>query len=249
MSVCQPEAMLGHSIVSMYLVITTLVVAAGCAMGAAVRKPVPPPATKGVIVLFSGKAEEIAANFYKRGTTEDATWKVKGSAVTAGGGDIVTKQKFTDFQLHVEFKTPDMPEARGQAKGNSGVFMQGRYEIQVLDSYGIADPGTGDCGALYGKAAPLANACKPPLEWQTYDILFRAPRFDAEGKQTENARITVLQNGITIQNNTVIPGPTWGETFGDLKDPGPIVLQDHGNPVQYRNVWVLPLPLQGADHY
>jgi len=208
-----------------------------------------PPKMKDVLVLFSGKSEEVAANFCKKGTTEDAAWPVKDGAMTTEGYDIVTKRKFTDFQLHVEWMEPDMPEAKGQAKGNSGVFMQGRYEIQVLDSYGIADPGTGDCGALYGKAAPLVNACKPALQWQTYDILFRAPRFDAEGKQIENARITVLQNGITIQNNTVIPGPTWGETFGELKDPGPVVLQYHGNQLQYRNVWILPLPEKGADHY
>jgi hypothetical protein len=160
----------------------------------------------------------------------------------------VTKERFSDYQLHLEFKTPLLPDAKGQARGNSGVFMQGRYEIQVLDSFGL-EPGKGDCGALYNKAAPLVNACRPPREWQTYDITFRAPRFDAEGKVTENGRVTVLQNGTCVQNNTEIPGTTWGETFGKLSDPGPIVLQDHGNPVEYRNIWIIPLPAKGLDRY
>jgi len=161
----------------------------------------------------------------------------------SGGGDIESKQRFTDYQLHVEFKVPYMPNAKGQARGNSGVFQQGRYEIQVLDSYGIEDPGTGDCGAVYNQAAPLVNACKPPRSWQTYDITFRAPRFDEEGKAVEKAHVTVIHNGIIVQNNQEIKGPTWGDTFGKL------VLQDHGNPVQYRNVWILPLPPTGAKHY
>lgn len=221
------------------------------ALGAYGREPapVPPPAVKGVVVLFSGSSKEVAANWHMHGSNQDATWKVKDGAMTASGTDIVSKQKFTDFHLHVEFKVPYMPEAHGQGRGNSGVFCQGRYEIQVLDSYGIASPGSGDCGAVYGKAAPLVNACRPPLKWQAYDIIFRAPRFDSEGKKTEDARVTVLQNGIVVQNNTEIPGPTWGEDFGPLSDPGPIVLQFHGNTVQYRDVWVVPLPLEGAQHY
>lgn len=161
----------------------------------------------------------------------------------------MSRERFTDFQLHLEFKVPYMPNARGQGRGNSGVFLQGRYEIQVLDSFGKEEPGRGDCGAVYNKAAPLLNACKRPLQWQTYDITFRAPRFDSEGKKTENARVSVFQNGICIQNNQEIDGPTWGNTFGDLKDPGPIVLQDHGNAVEYRNIWVIKLPPQGATRY
>ncbi len=208
-----------------------------------------PPAVKGVVVLFSGKAQEVGTNWLKHGSTENASWKVKDGAMVAGGGDIVSKQKFTDFQLHVEFKVPLMPDKQGQARGNSGVFMQGRYEIQVLDSYGVPNPGSGDCGAVYGKAAPLLKAYKPPREWQTYDIIFRAPRFDAGGTQTEKARVSVMLNGVVIQNNTIIPEPTWGEDFGPLNEPGPIVLQDHGNPVEFRNVWVLPLPTEGAQHY
>ena len=123
----------------------------------------------------------------------------------------MTEETFTDFMLHLEFMTPDMPEATGQAKGNSGVFLQGRYEIQVLDSYGIKTPGKGDCGAIYNQFAPLVNACKPPLEWQTYDAVFRAPRVDDAGKIVEPARMTVLQNGLVIHNNVQLPGVTVGQ--------------------------------------
>jgi hypothetical protein len=165
------------------------------------------------------------------------------------GGDIYTKRKFSDFQLHVEFRVPYMPEARGQGRGNSGVFLQGRYEIQVLDSFGIADPGTGDCGAVYGQAAPLVNATKPPLQWQTYDITFRAARSDSSGKVTEPARVTIQQNGITVQNNQVLSGVTGGPMDDKVGEPGPIRLQFHGNTVAYRNIWVLPLPPHGAEHY
>ena len=178
-------------------------------------------------------------------------WEVTGGAmtVTAGEGDIVSREKFTDFLLHLEFMTPDMPDATGQAKGNSGVFLQGRYEIQVLDSYGIDMPGMGDCGAIYNQFASLVNACKPPLEWQTYDVIFRAARVDGSGEIEENARVTVLQNGIVIQNNVQILGATGGATDDDAAAPGPLQLQDHGNPVKYRNIWVAPLPLKGSDVY
>ncbi len=178
-------------------------------------------------------------------------WEVADAAmtVTAGEGDIVSKEQFADFLLHLEFMTPDMPDATGQAKGNSGVFLQGRYEIQVLDSYGIDVPGMGDCGAIYNQFAPLVNACKPPLEWQTYDAIFRAARVGESGEVEENARVTVLQNGIVIQNNVQIEGATGGATDGDAAQPGPLRLQDHGNSVKYRNIWIAPLPLKGSDVY
>ena len=178
-------------------------------------------------------------------------WDVADGAltVTAGEGDIVSKEQFTDFLLHLEFMTPDMPDATGQAKGNSGVFLQGRYEIQVLDSYGIDVPGMGDCGAIYNQFAPLVNACKPPLEWQAYDAIFRAARVSESGEVEENARVTALQNGIVIQNNVQIQGATGGATDGDAAQPGPLRLQDHGNPVKYRNIWIAPLPLKGSDVY
>ena len=209
--------------------------------------PGAPPNAKGVVILFSGKQDDVTANWLARNGSP-AAWKVVEGAMVAHGGDIITKERYTDYQLHVEFKVPYMPDAKGQARGNSGVFMQGRYEIQVLDSFGLPDPGTGDCGAVYSQSAPLVNACKPPKEWQAYDIVFRAPRFDDAGTMVEKARVSVRQNGIVVQNNTEINGPTWGEKFGQLNEPGPIVLQDHGNPVEYRNIWILPLPTRAASH-
>ena len=204
-----------------------------------------PPDT--AVVLFDGKN---LSNWTKLDGGAPA-WEVADGAmtVTAGGGDIVSREQFNDFLLHLEFMTPDMPDATGQAKGNSGVFLQGRYEIQVLDSYGIDVPGMGDCGAIYNQFASLVNACKPPLEWQTYDAIFRAARVGESGEIEENARVTVLQNGIVIQNNVQMLGATGGATDEGAAEPGPLRLQDHGNPVKYRNIWIVPVPLKGSDVY
>ena len=198
-------------------------------------------------VLFNGKDLN---NWHTR-EGKPAGWEVSDGVMTVvkGTGDVVTDEKFTDFRLHVEWMEPDMPDATGQAKGNSGVYLQGRYEIQVLDSYGIEVPGRGDCGGVYDQFAPLVNACKPALEWQSYDIIFRAARFDDSGELESNARVTVLQNGVVIQNNVEVKGPTGGAMDEELDEPGPLLLQDHGNPVKYRNVWLVPLPLEGSDKY
>jgi hypothetical protein len=206
------------------------------------------PDLPGLIVLYSGKPEQLAQNWqFPDGSAAD--WKIDGDAIESQHRDIVTKQKFMDFVLHVEFKVPLMPNAHGQERGNSGVGLQSRYEVQVLDSYGFAEPGTGDCGALYSQAAPLFNACKKPLEWQTYDIVFRAPRFDAAGTKTEMARATVFQNGILVQNNQEIHGPTGINDGRPESEPGSVLLQYHHNTVQYRNIWIVPLPSHGATHY
>ena len=178
-----------------------------------------------------------------------ANWIVQDGAVAGNKGDIMTQERFADFFLHLEFMTPDMPDATGQAKGNSGVCLQGRYEIQVLDSYGIETPGKGDCGAIYDQYAPLVNACKPPLEWQTYDVCFRSARVSENGEVLEKTRLTVLQNGIVIHNNIELPGVTVLAIDEQVGTPGPILLQDHGNDVKYRNIWVLPLALKGSDQY
>ena len=207
------------------------------------------PKFPGIVVLFSGKPEQVAANWRKNMATQDAAWNVSEGALQSGGGDIVSKQEFTDFQLHVEFKVPYEPDTKDQGRGNSGVGLQSHYEIQVLNSYGYARPGKGDCGAVYSQYAPLLNACRPPGNWQTYDITFRAPRFGADGKVSEKARVTVIQNGITVQNNTEINGPTGIGGDRPLDKPGPIYLQDHGHAVQFRNIWVLPLPAAGSDRY
>jgi hypothetical protein len=183
-------------------------------------------------------------------TTRDgqpAAWKIEDGIlhVVPGTGDIMSKERYTDFYLHLEFRCPDMPKATGQAKGNSGVFLQGRYEIQVLDSHGLNIPGTGDCGAVYHQFAPLVNACKPALEWQSYDVFFRAPRAD----EKSGPRLTVLHNGRLIHNNIELPGVTGAAIDENISEPGPLLLQDHSDLVCYRNIWIEELPLQGSDTY
>jgi 3-keto-disaccharide hydrolase len=197
------------------------------------------PAPKGAIVLFNGQDLD---NWVKRDSTDKAPFKpLPGGIMEAQGKDIVTKQKFDGtFKLHVEFRVPYMPKASGQGRGNSGVYVQGRYEVQILDSYGLKSKNN-DCGAIYEVAAPLVNACKAPTVWQSYDIEFHAPRC-ANGKKVEPARMTVYQNGVLIQDNVKIPvDNTRAGMGGDPCKPGPILLQYHGNPVQFRNIWLLPL--------
>jgi len=198
------------------------------------------------VILFNGSD---VSNWTKRDGSP-AGWKVEDGLlqVVPRTGDVVSAARFGDHFLHLEFRCPDMPEATGQAKGNSGVYLQGRYEIQVLDSYGWAVPGLGDCGAVYNQHAPLVNACKPALEWQTYDIAFRAPRV-ADGEVVEPVRLTVLHNGLVIHNNVQLPGVTGGAMDENVGEPGPLLLQDHGDLVCYRNVWTVELPLKGSDTY
>ena len=202
---------------------------------------------KDAVVLFDGRS---VSNWTTR-QGEPAGWKAEDNIlhVVPRTGDIMTKETFTDFFLHLEFRCPDMPDAKGQAKGNSGVFLQGRYEIQVLDSYGINIPGKGDCGAIYNQFAPLVNACKPPMEWQTYDVIFRTPRVNDAGEVVEPVRMTVFQNGLVIHNNIALPGVTGAAINNAVGTAGPLLLQDHGNLVAYRNIWAVPLPLKGSDTY
>ena len=168
-------------------------------------------------------------------------WKLlPDGAMEVTQGGIVSKQRFTDIQLHVEFRTPFMPDARGQSRGNSGVYLQGRYEVQVLDSYGLKGEWN-ECGGIYQIAVPRVNMAAPPLQWQTYDITYHAPRFNANGAKTKDATITVLHNGVTIHENVAIPEPTAAHIGGDVGEPGGIHLQDHGNPVQFRNIWAVEL--------
>jgi hypothetical protein len=189
------------------------------------------------IVLFDGKD----LSQWESCGGGPASWKVENGYMIAGGGDICSKQLFKDCQLHVEFWVPLMPDAKGQGRGNSGVFLQGwNYEVQVLDSYGLK-PGAGDCGAIYGIAPPMVNACRPPEHWQTYDIFFHAAKFDEKGNKIANARMSVMQNGVWIHENVEIPRPTPSASMADPKEPGPIRLQDHGCPVRFRNIWVRPL--------
>jgi hypothetical protein len=198
----------------------------------------PPPV--GAIVLFDGKSFD---GWLRRNGGGPPTWKLMpgGAMQVAGGGDLITAQKFAGrFKLHVEFRVPYMPNQRGQGRGNSGVYLQGRYEVQVLDSYGL-DSKDNDCGGIYKVAKPKVNACKAPTVWQSYDIEFTAPVCE-DGKKKEPARISVRHNGVPIHDNvTITVDNTTAGMGGDPCTPGPILLQDHGNPVQYRNVWLLPL--------
>ncbi len=154
--------------------------------------------------------------------------------VKPGTGNVVTKKKFTDFKLHVEFRLPFMPEKRGQGRANSGVYLQERYEVQVLDSYGLEGLDN-ECGGIYKIGRPLVNMCAPPTQWQTYDITFHAPK---DGKP---AQATVVHNGVTIHNEKPLPGATGGALDRDVNKPGGIYLQDHSNPMQFRNIWLLEL--------
>ncbi len=170
-----------------------------------------------------------------------SSWVVQDDgSVVADGSDAVSTRSFGDFHLHVEFLCPPMAGEQGQARANSGVYLHGRYEVQVLDSYG-QEPAPNGCGAVYSIARPLVNASLPPGQWQAYDITFRAPRYDPRGRLLEHARVTVVHNGTAIHNNLQLPKATPGAFDRGSDTMGPILLQYHGDPVRYRNIWVRPL--------
>ena len=152
-----------------------------------------------------------------------------------------SKQKFGSHQLHIEFRLPYQPEDRGQARGNSGLYFQGRYEVQMLDSFGL-EAKDHDCGGIYSVAEPSVNMCLPPLAWQTYDAEFTAAKYDDAGKLVANPRITVRHNGVVIHNDVELPGErnTTAAPLTAGPEQGPVYLQNHGNPVRYRNIWVVP---------
>jgi hypothetical protein len=200
------------------------------------------------IVLFDGKSLDSWVGGEK--------WPVADGVATIGKESIRTKQGFGDCQLHLEFRMPTPATGKGQGRGNSGVHLMGQYEIQVLDSFedGTDGPLTypdGQCGALYKQQPPAVNACRKPGEWQTYDILFTRPRFHADGSLAKPGRVSVLHNGIAIHSDTVINGPTgWLEPtlYKAHPDALPISLQDHGNPVQFRSIWIRPFePVVGKE--
>jgi hypothetical protein len=178
----------------------------------------------GAVVVFGGDTERVDGEVDARGL------------LMAGA---TSRGKFQDARIHVEFRTPFIPTARGQARGNSGVYIQNRYEVQILDSFGLEGEWN-EAGGIYQVARPRINMSFPPLTWQTYDIVFRAARFDEDGKKTQPARVSVQHNGINIHSSVDLPDKTGG---GDAEgpEPGPLHLQDHGDPVFFRNVWVLAM--------
>ena len=211
------------------------------------ERPKPPP--KGATALFNGK--DLSGWVTRDG--KPALWNVEEGYVeiVSGKGDIMTKEKFgPDFQLHVEFWLPLMEKAKGQARANSGVYLQGRYEIQVLDSYKNDTYANGSVGALYGIIAPdkeaQQKAIRPPEKWQSYDITFHAPRVDDAGKVTEKGRLTVALNGVPIIKDGEFDHTTGGAVDNQIGKAGPILLQDHHNAgggpnVRYRNIWIKPI--------
>jgi len=201
---------------------------------------VAPPAD--ATVLFGGT--ELTRWQKENGTPPG--WKIENGymEVVPGAGGSATRDGFGDAQLHVEWMAPLPPEGKGQDRGNSGVFFMGRYEVQVLDSYENATYADGQAAAIYGQYPPLVNASRPPGEWQVYDIIFHRPRFDAQGKATQPARLTVLHNGVLVHDNAVLSGPTAHQRrppYEKHDDRLPISLQDHGTRVRFRNIWIRDL--------
>jgi hypothetical protein len=175
---------------------------------------------KGAIVLFDNNKK---LDEWQNGKLSEDGYLLKNAT---------TRQKFQDFTLHLEFRLPFMPKSKGQARANSGVHPQGRYEIQVLDSFGL-DSKKDDCAAIYGETPPSLNMCHPPLTWQTYDVVYKAARFDKDGKVLAQPRITVLHNGVKVHDDVEIKGKANSAA-------GPLHLSEHGNPVVYRNIWIVP---------
>ena len=208
------------------------------AEGAIAAKP-----PKDAVVLFAGAGLDA----WQAPDGGPAKWRVADGAMETvpGAGPIQTRAQFGDLQLHLEWAAPSPPRGTGQDRGNSGVFLMGQFEVQVLDSYQAETYTDGQAGAIYGQYPPLANAARPPGQWQSYDVAFRRPRFNSAGTLLEPARITLFHNGILVQNNEEPFGPTsWLKClpYEDKGGRGPIALQDHDHPVRYRNIWVRELP-------
>ena len=199
------------------------------------------------VILFDGTDESMKNWTDTKGNA--SKWIVSEGYMESvkGAGPIQTKEGFGSCQLHVEFATPATVQGNSQGRGNSGVFLQGEYEVQVLDSYENKTYPDGQCSALYGRSVPLVNACRKPGEWQTYDIVYHSAIFGKNGKITRKPTFTVIQNGVLVQDHVTLEGGTgWDgphaiSGFKPIPDKGPVQLQDHGNPVRYRNIWIRPL--------
>lgn len=213
-------------------------------------QPEPPVVTPGAgaappsdaVVLFDGSGLEHWHHLDGR----EVEWTLAGDALTvaAGSGDIETRQGFGDVQLHIEWRTPAEVSGQGQGRGNSGVFLQRRYEVQVLDSFDNRTYSNGQAASIYKQHIPLVNASRPPGQWQAYDIVFRAPRFHADGSLLLPAFLTVFHNGVLVQDHASLLGPTvyvGAPAYEAHPARQPLRLQDHGNPVSFRNIWLREL--------
>jgi Domain of Unknown Function (DUF1080) len=217
-------------------------------------RPQPPVVTPGTfsenatppsdaIVLFDGKD---LSQWVDKKTGGPAPWKIEGDAMVSAKDDVVTTNQFGDIQLHLEFREPVLIGRTGQDHGNSGVFLMGLYEVQVLDCYNNKTYADGTIGGIYGQHPPLANACRPSGEWQTYDIVFNVPHFDGDGNLLSPGYATVVLNGVVVQNHQAIRGETNWRVPGAYKthsSTGPLALQYHDNAVAFRNIWVRPVPV------
>jgi len=208
--------------------------------------PEPKPVTPGetaaqpptdAVVLFDGKTLDAWTN--------GANWELIDGCAVSKKSDIATKNKFGDCQFHLEFATPEIATGSGQGRGNSGIYFMGRYEVQILDSFDNKTYFDGQCGSIYKQSPPLVNACRKPGEWQTYDIVFEAPKFGSDGKVTKPAFLTVLHNGILVQNHFELKGTTFYDqpaSYAKHEERLPINLQFHGNAVKFRNIWLREIP-------
>lgn len=199
--------------------------------------PAMPPPADAVVLLGSGND----LSQWQADKGAPARWPMADGVLQSGKGMIGTRAEFSNFQLHVEFATPSIPKGDGQDRGNSGVFLNGRFEIQILDSFENPTYPDGQAAAMYGQHPPLVNASRPPGEWQTYDIVFTSPTFSPTNDLVTPASVTVLHNGVLVHNARPFWGPTTHRRIlpyvpGNAR--GPIRLQDHGNPVRFRNIWL-----------
>lgn len=217
------------------------------------RMELPVPAPSDAIVLFDGTD----LSKWRAADGSPAKWVIKEGSLRAvpGGGPVFTRDGFGDIQLHIEWAAPTPGRGKGQGRGNSGVFLMSKYEVQVLDSHENVTYADGQASAVYGQYPPLVNASRPAGEWQAYDIVFRRPRFRPDGSVLQPARMTVFHNGLLTQDNSEVWGPTsWLQHLPYKSHPDrlPLYLQDHGNPVLYRNIWLRELdeePRRGPDSY
>lgn len=236
------------------LLTSGVILAEGDPAATEVWEPEPPVVTPGrhgsppsdAIVLFDGGS--LDAWVHRDGS--EASWTVEGGAMTVksnpdwGAGDLHTRQGFGDVQLHIEWMTSPDDQDDGQGRGNSGVFLMGRYEVQVLDSYDNRTYSNGQAASIYKQYIPLVNAMRPPGQWQVYDIVFRAPAFTDTGALAEPATVTVFHNGVLVQDHVVIRGPSvyiGAPEYTAHDERQPLVLQDHGDRVSYRNIWLREL--------